>query len=249
MINFQDGFISVDLDRKAFKMPEPAEGVPNSFADAMGNMLRTFQATVEGYGEDFAVYAEKIKRWSPVKLFSGFVDVAEPMKNGLQILNHGDCWVNNFMVKYDEENNPIDILLIDFQTCFWGSPATDLQYFFISSLNDDIKVDHFDELIEYYHNELVNNLKMLKYEKPIPTLEELNEDILDKGFFGSSCLMFILFICKYNSEREITLDQIFKGGDGCQELLDVIYNNSNYEKACKKWLPFLNDRGFLDRMI
>ena len=64
------------------KMPEPTEGVPNPFADAMGNMLRTFQSTVDGWGEDFAVYAEKIRKWAPLKLYSGFTDVAEPMKCG-----------------------------------------------------------------------------------------------------------------------------------------------------------------------
>lgn len=248
LIFSQDGIINIDLDRKSFKMPDPPEGTPNPFADSMTNILRAFQAAVGSWGEDYAIYSAKINKWNPKKLITGFTDVAEPMKCGLQILNHGDVWVNNFMVKYDEDNNPIDILMIDFQTCFWASPTIDLQYFFVSSLQDDIKVDHFDELIKYYHTELVNNLKMLNYEKPVPTLKELHEDLLEKGFFGACCMMFIMFICKYDSEKEITLDMLFKGGDGSQDLLNEIYSNDCYITACKKWLPFLNDRGCLDGM-
>ena len=225
------------------------EGQPSPIVDTIKRILAEFHSAILGYGEDYKVYADKIKRWNPMKFLSGFTAIADPMKCGFQVLNHGDCWVNNFMVKYDEENNPIDVLLIDFQISFWGSPAVELLYFFISSLNDDIKVDYFDELVEYYHNELVNNLKMLNYEKPVPTLEELNVDIVEKSHYSSTCLMFVLFVCKMSSKKEVTIDQIMKGGEGSEELLKIIYTNDCYTKACKKWLPFFNSRGFLDSML
>lgn len=230
-------------------MPEPPEGAPNPMLDMMKSMMNAFHTSIENYGEEYAVYADKIKKWDFMKVMGGFMNVSEPMRCGFQVLNHGDSWVNNFMIKYDEENNPIDVLLIDFQMSFWGSPAIDLQYFFISSLQDDIKVDHFDDLIEHYHTELVNNLKMLNYEKPVPSLGELHIDIFEKGYFGATCLMFIMFICKLNSEKEISIDQMFKGGEGSEELMEIIYSNEIYSKACKKWLPFLNRRGFLDSML
>lgn len=44
----------------------------------------------------------------------------------LHVLTHGDLWVNNLMLKYDENNNPIDAVMLDFQFACYGSPALDL---------------------------------------------------------------------------------------------------------------------------
>lgn len=230
-------------------MPEPAEGEPNAFLESMKNMLAAFLKAIDSYGEEYKIYADKIRRWDVTKLMTEFLESTKPMRCGLKVLNHGDSWVNNFMIKYDEENNPIDVLMIDFQMSFWGAPAIDLLYFFVSSLQDDMKVESFDVLIEHYHTELVNNLKMLNYEKPIPTLGELHIDILEKGSFSATCLMMTLFVCKFNSDKEFAIDQLFLGGDQAEGLLKIIYNNEQYANACKTWLPFLNRRGFLDCML
>ena len=60
--------------------------------------------------------------------------------------------------------------------------------------------------------------------------------------------MFVLFVCKLNSEKEVSMDQLFKGGDEAEALLKVIYNNEIFAKAIKTWLPFLNERGYLETM-
>jgi hypothetical protein len=58
------------------------------------------------------------------------------------------------------------------------------RYFIISSIRDDIKIEKFDYLIEYYHSELVKNLETLKYPEAIPTLADIHIDMLEKGCFG-----------------------------------------------------------------
>lgn len=60
--------------------------------------------------------------------------------------------------------------------------------------------------------------------------------------------MFILFIVKYDCNEEMSIEQLMTGGDN-PELIDRIYNNDNYKKAIKLWLPFLDKRGFLDTLI
>lgn len=217
--------------------------------DSMGKIMRAFHEAVESYGEEYSVYADKIKRWSLKEFMAGFLKVAEPMRCGLQILTHGDVWVNNFMIKYDSENNPIDVLLIDFQMSFWSSPAVELIYFFISSLRDDIKVERFDDLVEFYHSELFNSLKTLNYKKHIPTFAELQDDMVDKGFSIATSLIFVLFVCKLDSEEVVSMDKLFKGGEEADNILKIIYNNEYFAKACKTWLPFLNQRGFLNSLL
>jgi len=130
----------------------------------------------------------KIARWDPVAMLdAGFIG-CERMKCGFTVLNHGDDWINNMMFKLDEDGNTVDFRLLDFQMSFWGSPVADLFYFLMSSVKDDIKVLHFDEIIEHYHEMLVESLEKLKYDKHVPTLEELKEEMMEKRELGKKLL-------------------------------------------------------------
>ncbi|CAO1298164.1 unnamed protein product [Diamesa serratosioi] len=238
----KDGMIHKDLDRKSSLAI--MEGEKNPMMESIKLDYKCFTEAVRSYG-DCDEYADKIAKWDVFKICSSFVDLAVPMDNGFQVLNHGDMWVNNFMIKSDSEGSPIDVKLIDYQMSYWASPVGDLIYFIISSIHDDIKVDHFDNLIEYYHTTLVESLKKLKYDRVIPTLEELHADILKKGHFACICLMFILFICKYDSGDEITMEIFMRNDEGKEELMNKIYRNENYKKAIIPWLRFLDQRNFL----
>jgi hypothetical protein len=147
---------------------------------------------------------------------------------------------------------------------FWASPAADLLYFLISSVENDIKVEHFDDFIEFYHTELSSGLKKLGYDQYIPTLVELHVDLLEKRYFGMfdasvficsnlksnlipACmvLMIILFIVKYDSPEDIDMDVFMAKGEN-PDLIDRIYGNECYKTALKLWLPFFDKRKFID---
>ena len=119
---------------------------------------------------------------------------------------------------------PIDAILIDFQGSYWGSPSGDLIYFLITSIHDDFKVNHFDNLVEFYHGELVTSLKKLKYDKPIPTSSELHVDIQEMGYFTCMCIMFILFICKYDDANVMSIDTVMNNDDeAARKMMKTIY--------------------------
>lgn len=176
---FQDGIIQPYFDRKASMPPMPED---SPFVEGFSKLFQAFTDSVKSYADRNAY--EKIARWDLKKLMTSMMDIATPMKCGFQVLNHGDSWINNMMFKSDEENNPIDVNLIDFQMSFWASPSCDLLYFLFSSVADDIKAIHFDHFIEFYHDQLTSALKKLKFDQHIPTLTELHIDLLDKGSFG-----------------------------------------------------------------
>lgn len=176
----QDGVIQNYFDRKA-TMPVFPDDSP--FVLGFKKMHDAFTYSIRNYG-DCDAFAAKIAKWDFKKLSGVWVDAAEPMRCGFQVMNHGDIWSNNMMFKSDEENNPLDVKMIDFQVPFWASPAVDVLYFLVSSVADDIKVDHFDDFVEFYHDQLTSALKQLKFEEYIPTLSELHIDLLDKGAFG-----------------------------------------------------------------
>ncbi|KAL1140750.1 hypothetical protein AAG570_000680 [Ranatra chinensis] len=75
------------------------------------------------------------------------------IKDGVKfkVLNHGDCWVNNIMYKYDSyTRRPISIRFVDFQGSHYNTPALDLIYMIYSSLRQDVKRDQVTELLRCY---------------------------------------------------------------------------------------------------
>lgn len=162
-------------------MPQMPEDSP--FVAAFFRLYQAFAKAVRGI-DGCEAYADKIDQWNKKKQLTQFIDVAEPMRCGFQILNHGDIWLNNMMFQSDADNNPLDVSMIDFQGPFWASPVVDIMYFLLSSVADDIKVEHFDHFVEFYHEQLTEALKKLKFDQHIPTLAELHIDLLEKGYFG-----------------------------------------------------------------
>lgn len=169
-------------------MPEFPEDSP--FIQGFQRMHEVFADSVKNYG-GCDEEAAKIASWDFTKLKNVWVDVAVPMNCGFQVMNHGDIWLNNMMFKSDESGNAVYVKLIDFQIAFWASPAADLLYFLLSSVADDIKIDEFDNLVEFYHGHLTSALKQVKFDQHIPTLAELNVDMLEKGGFGNTILYFM----------------------------------------------------------
>lgn len=153
------------------------------FTKGLMNILQAFKEVVKSF-KGCETYADKIERWNNLKYLNSWLEVAEPMRCGFQVLNHGDLWSNNVMFTVDDAKNPTNVQLIDFQTPFWASPSHDLLFFLLTSVAGDIKVDHFDDLIEFYSVKLTKDLKNLKYDQHIPTLSELHIDLLDKGSFS-----------------------------------------------------------------
>lgn len=155
----------------------------NPFYGGYLKLFKGFIETVQNYG-GFETYAEKFKKWDFPKLSSQWYNVAAPMKSGFQVLNHGDFWINNMMFRSDEDGNPLEVRLIDFQIPCWGTPSCDLFYLLILSVKDDVKINDFDEIVAFYHSEMAGALNKLNYDQQIPTLSELHSDLLDNAGFG-----------------------------------------------------------------
>lgn len=157
------------------------------FFASFSRMHAEFVKALRSFG-DCDIYADKIEQWSKEKLMTSFMDVAEPTRCGFLALNHGDLWLNNMMFKSDDKHHPIDVIMYDYQGSFFASPANDVLYFLISSVSDDVKVEHFDDLIEFYQHELSEALQKLGYEKHIPNLSEIFLDFMEKGHFGKNII-------------------------------------------------------------
>lgn len=79
-------------------------------------------------------------------------------------------------------------------------------------------------------------------------IEEENEKNHRMFFLG--CTMLFLLVCfvKYNFSLEVDIQELLTGPEN-PEVLKMLFTNDNFRNAMQLWLPFLDERGFLDTMI
>jgi len=62
--------------------------------------------------------------------------------------------------------------------------ANDLYYLILSSAAPELKTAKFDYLVRYYFDNLIENLKLLQYHRPLPKLKNLHASLFRNGLAG-----------------------------------------------------------------
>lgn len=68
------------------------------------------------------------------------------------------------------------------------------------------------------------------------------------NFKGSCNITDVTFICKYDSDKEMTMEDFMNPDAFDDDMINRMYKNENFLNAAKLWLPFMLKRGFLDPM-
>lgn len=77
------------------------------------------------------------------------------------VVTHGDFWTNNILFKHDDHGRVQDTKMIDWQISRRGSPAMDLIYFLVSSVQFEIFASHRDTVLNLYVDTLNETLSRL----------------------------------------------------------------------------------------
>ncbi|XP_045467742.1 uncharacterized protein LOC123676091 [Harmonia axyridis] len=148
------------------------------------------------------------------------------------LIGHLDCWNNNFMFKYENEDDskPSSICLLDFQLSSLCSPAKDLSYNIYSTC-DKACLAHFDEILKTYYASLSDSLERLGC-KPdeIFTYEQLQQHWRKYAKFGLLTSLLVLRICLVDKEDAPDFNEMAKNAvnnDNFSECFNVVVKNQD----------------------
>ncbi|KAH8330904.1 hypothetical protein KR067_008718 [Drosophila pandora] len=163
-----------------------------------------------------------------------------PNSMQFNVLNHGDCWVNNAMFRFDDVGNVEDTALLDYQMVKYGSPSNDLYYTILSSAERDIRLAKFDNMVQYYFYHLLGNLKLLNYQSPPPKLEDIQDGLSKNGLAAYVVVSRVMPISLMNQFEDEVND------DYASKMKCSMYTNRRYIQAVKEILPWMEKRSLLD---
>ncbi|XP_017477767.1 PREDICTED: uncharacterized protein LOC108367624 [Rhagoletis zephyria] len=163
--------------------------------------------------------------------------------NEFNVLNHGDFWANNIMFQYDAFGKIKQTYFVDFQCTRYGSPAHDLYNLLLSSTQYEIKLKHFEYFIKYYHDQLVECLKLLNYPKKLPTLKDIHIAMYKYGIWGISAVSGHMAIVLLDPTEAASMDNLLSSTQDGMDFKKLMYTNKRYRKHAEAVLPWLSNRG------
>ncbi|XP_066141824.1 uncharacterized protein [Euwallacea fornicatus] len=75
------------------------------------------------------------------------------------VINHGDMYVGNMLLKTDQNGSPVRAILVDFQLLRYIPPCFELMFFIYVSSTKSTRTNHLTELLDHYYNCFADNLK------------------------------------------------------------------------------------------
>uniref|UniRef100_A0A182QVK9 CHK kinase-like domain-containing protein n=1 Tax=Anopheles farauti TaxID=69004 RepID=A0A182QVK9_9DIPT len=166
-------------------------------------------------------------------------------KDSFHVLNHNDIWINNMMFSYGEGAGVKDLLLLDYQLSFYGSPGVDLNFLY-GSLQPKVQSAHFPELIQLYHTTLRSILERLNYRGTIPTLPDIHVEIIRKGFHRVNAVFQMLPISMMEHSEDADMDLLLGDGEQSEACRRELFNNPRYVSVLPALLQELDLAGYLD---
>ena len=147
------------------------------------------------------------------------------------------------MFQYDAFGKIKETYLVDYQIPKYGTPAQDLYYFLLSSTKLDIKINEFDYFIKFYHDHLVQHLKLLKYPKNIPSLSDMHAMLLKYGILGYSTVCGVMGVVLLDPTKEAIFENFLSDSDAGKSFKKLLFSNDRYRKHAELVLPWLHNRG------
>ncbi|XP_020801950.1 uncharacterized protein LOC110178979 [Drosophila serrata] len=218
-----------------------AQGISDPFAK--GILLDGTEFAANLFAGELPEISRKMKAQIPEAYSQRLQNVVDPKKSKFNAIVHGDLWVNNIM--FDRANNRA--ILVDFQDCFWGSPAIDLQFFFYTSLQLEILLTRQDELLKHYFHCLHETLTFCFFMEPVPTFDQLKDEMHRCLFYGYYAVTCELPICCVSAEASAGFNLHTLGDPAAMRSKRLqLFSNNRVRRTVKASLLKFDQQGILE---
>lgn len=154
--------------------------------------------------------------------------------DGWVVGTHGDCWVNNMLFRYDEQDpkKPVSVTLVDFQVSREACITTDLAYFMFNSIRSPIRIKHENEFLRVYFDAFTRYCAALHVETlPGFTFENLQRRFRTSKIFGILLALPLLSIVLKPKEEAVDMDK--DGGENIVEIFASVLEGTDRNSLFK----------------
>merc|ERR1719309_1366226 len=92
-------------------------------------------------------YSERIRKFFRVTARSQLDRFLGAVSTAIDTCCHGDFWSNNIMFKYNQSDEPVDLVLVDFQLISVCHPAYDILYLLHLSSDLEFRASHMEKCL------------------------------------------------------------------------------------------------------
>ena len=86
-------------------------------------------------------------------------EFVKPSKKYRNVICHGDLWASNIFFRYNENAEPVEVRLVDFQLFRYTPPAHDVMCFLYFVSNRDFRKKFLDEILTIYYKTFSSELE------------------------------------------------------------------------------------------
>lgn len=210
------------------------------------NCARTLGLVAEKeWGSEWKEIAGKLKTLSK-KIVQKGCDLYLRDDKSFNVFNHNDLWIPNVLFKFNENNSIEDILFVDFQLSYFGSPGIDLNFFFYGSLSEETRILSTKKLTRIYHQILSETLSKLNFKKKIPTLHDIHVELLKTGMNSVLAAVAEVPLLMVEQSDNLQMDLLLANSPEAETFRYSLFNNQKYKSFIQKLLIEFNDLGYME---
>ncbi|XP_068229156.1 uncharacterized protein [Palaemon carinicauda] len=118
--------------------------------------------------------------------------LGKPAENeAFAAVNHGTLWSNNLLFRYNDDEEPEEVMLLDFEATCHSSLVYDLNFLMYSSLAEEVRKEHLEEFLNIYTTAFQEVIEAGGQEMPFNE-EELMEEFKAHNICGALFAVFTI---------------------------------------------------------
>jgi thiamine kinase-like enzyme len=209
------------------------------------NCARTLGSVATEWGDEWMTIAEKLKTLSK-SIIQKSCDFYTRDDGSFNVFNHNDLWTPNILFKFSDDEKILNVLFVDFQLSYFGSPGIDLNFFIYGSLSTETRVSSKHKLIKMYHQTLAKTLKILNYSDSIPTLHDIHVELLKTGMNGLLAGMCAVPLLLIEQSDDLEMDLLLANSEKAEKFRFSLFSNPKYKDFIQNLLIEFDEFGYLD---